>query len=192
MSDGGVLAIVLILVFLIVAGIVCAWCYLVYRKNKDKKDICKSNSDCKGEGEKCDTSTGKCVKEVKCTKDTDCPGEYCGPGNFCQPLLTCTEDKDCASNELCNSVGLCIPNICPKNALCSSCNMGADPPSGYERKDYSACVVNWKTRADCKNAPEGMTCREFQAALCMRSGGCGITTGQSNTPWCYYCQQKSS
>lgn len=203
MSEKGSVVVWIVIIFLmllLIAGFAIGWYFWVKRKKDEKPDLCTSGKECK-EGEVCDKKSGKCVEKVNCTKDGDCPvkDEYCGPGDFCQPFPRCAKDSDCGSTEQCNSIGLCIPKntpkgSCPKNASCSSCNKGIDPPSGYKRKDYSECISNWNTRADCKNAPEGTPCYEFQANLCKESGGCGISKDQFNSngkPWCYYCEKSS-
>jgi len=196
MSEKGsavVWIIIIFLMLLLIAGFVIGWYFWVKRKKDEKPDLCTSGKECK-EGEVCDKKSGKCVEKVDCTKDGDCSGkdEYCGPGDFCQPFPTCANDSDCGSTEQCNSIGLCIPKTCPIKASCSSCSTGKDPPSGYQRKDYSGCIPNWKTRANCKNAPSGTSCPEFQANLCKEFGGCGITNEQNKKlPWCYYCEKSS-
>lgn len=136
---------------------IAASCLLQTACDSVKYPVCKTDEDCKKDGDgraiedycvnkkceqcrddtHCNAASGEYCNEGRCDMrpgwcqgDTDCPAGQVCTDNQCQEM-SCTSDQDCQGGMMCED-GLCVEMACMSDQQCGS----------GERCDNGRCVVS--------------------------------------------------
>ncbi|XP_028396918.1 keratin-associated protein 5-3-like [Dendronephthya gigantea] len=109
---------------------------------------CSYDSDCRGPGESCDSSSKKCALPTSCFTDGDCSGSECCLNYKCvtSGCTPCSSNSGCSSSEYCCKRGDYV-NVCRKNCVGETCSYDSDCGGPRESCRSNKCKKSSTTTA---------------------------------------------